>query len=192
MNTIESIFAFIITPFSAIDEAKKESNVLRASAIVLLSLISITIAAHVFSGITITPLVLALYVSFLSLVGVFLWILSSAFFHLWAEVSGGTGTVGSLMHCIGFSSVPALLFVPVSLTVVFIGYYPAILFLLCAVLLGIWAVLLSAFSVARLYSLGMVRSLFIVTSPLYIIPLFVISMILLLVLGIYFVIVTAF
>lgn len=163
---LETIYDLMVKPKVAIEEIIQTKSVLQAFQVVLISTILSTLAiyAGTFEGTAKWFIVILQILS-----SVFVWGLSAAIWHLFAELLGASGSIKKLITAIGFVYFIQILIIPIYLLASFIPDIGVALVAIATILFTIWSITLEIFAIGKVYSVSGAKATLILFLPVIII-----------------------
>lgn len=173
-NFLETIYDLMMKPKVAFEEIIATKSVLQAFQVVFASTILSTLA--IYAG-TVEGSTKWFIVILQILSSVFVWGLSAAIWHLFAELLGASGSVKKLLTAIGFVYFIQILVVPIYLIASFAPDIGVALIAIATILFTIWSIVLEIFAISKVYSVSGVKATFILFLPVIIIFCLIISVV---------------
>jgi hypothetical protein len=169
MSGLETIYYIFTKPAIAIRDFDQTRPVGWAFFIVLLATISTSVGGVLISTATPTTakiiLSLGLLARIIFIIGV--WIIATAIIHLFAEWLDGDGKASNLFIALGFSFLPAILITPFALLIQNCSSTIKFLLYLCFnLIILLWVVRLEIISIKEVYHVSSFRAMMMLSTPI--------------------------
>lgn len=150
-SILETLYDMLVRPKEAFQVIAVYGKLSKACQIVLFSTVISSLAAYanVFEGSFKGAMLLMQIVC-----TVLMWAISTAVWHLLAELIGGRGSVKELLTTIGFTYFLQLLIVPIYLLASFLPSIGFLLIMMATLIIAVWSIVLGILAIAEVYQLS--------------------------------------
>ncbi|MFH1282315.1 MAG: YIP1 family protein [bacterium] len=161
------IFGIIAEPYITLIKFKNKTSIISAIAVFALATASLIISLLLISNRSVIQLKLAsIYITSFFLL-LLLWVVGSSIIHILCEFFNASGSAKSLFGMIGLSTSPLLLFIPITLIIMFFNWSPKYLFLITFIFVAIWVIVLLIKSIYLNYTISYNKIFLIVIIPVF-------------------------
>jgi hypothetical protein len=173
MNMLDLIIKFPFFPHEIFPALTQRREIKRPLGVLILSVFCFMLSRHIVSGHSSTVSVMAVRGMLLAIIAVAVVICFIALMHVLSELTGGKGDVVVLLSAACFSSIPLILFLPLSQIIACLHSAQNLIYAITGAILFLWVLSLLAQSMKYFYAMGMAHTIVIILAPLYMIPVFI-------------------